>query len=232
MTINFTDTDSFTTPNFNGEDGSDGNGITDIVDNEDGTLTINFTDTDSFTTPNFNGEDGSDGNGITDIVDNEDGTLTINFTNTDPLPPNFNGEDGSDGNGITDIEDNEDGTLTINFTETDSFTTPNFNGEDGDPGADGEDGADAVLRACTAKGLDSVAAYDDDGFVLTWSQSNRTQYGVQINTNAGQYGTFQFMPLAEGVGNERVNDIAGGGMVSGLWVNTAYIIMLLNLVTF
>ena len=62
-----------------------GNGITDIVDNGDGTLTITYGDGATLLTSDLSGPTGAagatgpNGPGITNIIDNGDGTLTITY---------------------------------------------------------------------------------------------------------------------------------------------------------
>ncbi|MEL6657286.1 MAG: hypothetical protein AAFR36_12605, partial [Bacteroidota bacterium] len=139
-----------------GPSGMNGNGITDIADNGDGSLTITLDDGSSYNVlglvgpagdPGEPGPQGAPGNGIADIMDNGDGSITIVLDNggsfvisnlTGPTGPA--GEDGETGppgpagNGIAEVIDNGDGSITIVLDDNASTTIQGVTGPEGPEG--------------------------------------------------------------------------------------------------
>ena len=125
-----------------GRDGVDGVGITNITQNEDGTLSINLDDGTSYVTEPLRGEDGRDG---------QDGAK---------------GDTGDDGNGIASAELNSDYTLTLTFTDGTSYTTPSIRGEKGEKGDRGDAGVvDTAMSDTSTSAVQNrvIKAYVDTG---------------------------------------------------------------------
>lgn len=125
-----------------GRDGADGVGITNITQNEDGTLSINLDDGTSYVTEPLKGEDGRDG---------QDGAK---------------GDAGDDGNGIASAELNSDYTLTLTFTDGTSYTTPSIRGEKGEKGDRGDAGVvDTAMSDTSTSAVQNrvIKAYVDTG---------------------------------------------------------------------
>lgn len=84
-----------------GDTGEAGNGIADVILNDDYTLTITFTDGTTYTTPPIRGGQGAigpTGNGIASAELNADYTLTINFSDgTSYTTPSIRGATGATG---------------------------------------------------------------------------------------------------------------------------------------
>lgn len=153
-------------PMGSGETGPAGNGISEIVDNNNGTFTFYFTDGTSFTTSNLRGStglkgdqgdtgsqgpagdqgipgtNGEDGVGIAEVLlDTVTGILTFNFSDgTSSNTTSVIGEQGNPGIGIDTITDNQDGTFTFNLSDGKTYTTSNLKGPQGDPGVQGPQG--------------------------------------------------------------------------------------------
>lgn len=144
-----------------GETGETGNGIDNVVLNQDYSLTITYTNGDSYTTAPIKGDKGDKGdtgetgNGIDNVVLNQDYTLTIHYTDgtsftTTPIR-GAKGDKGDTGDGITNITFNQDYSLTITLSNGDTYTTGSIRGErgeqgtKGDPGIKGEDGKDGSI---------------------------------------------------------------------------------------
>ncbi len=113
----------------NGTDGVDGVGITNTIDNGDGTFTINYSDGTSFTTSNLTGPQGPKGDSGNNGTPGNDGK---------------NGTNGVDGVGVSSTVDNGDGTFTINYSDGTSFTTSDLTGPAGPAGSNGS-GSDKFL---------------------------------------------------------------------------------------
>lgn len=134
-----------------GEKGETGNGIENVVLNDDYTLTIIYTNGDQYTIPTpIRGEKGETGNGIESATLNPDYTLTLNFTNggsyTTPSIRGLQGERGLKGDqgiqgetgiSISRVKLNPDYTLTIYFTDETSHTTSSIRGIQGEKGEAG-----------------------------------------------------------------------------------------------
>lgn len=134
-----------------GEKGETGNGIENVVMNDDYTLTIFYTNGEQYTTPDpIRGEKGETGNGIESATMNPDYTLTLLFTNggsftTIPIRglqgerglQGVQGERGETGNSISRVKLNSDYTLTISFTDGTSQTTSPIRGAQGEQGEPG-----------------------------------------------------------------------------------------------
>ena len=134
-----------------GEKGEVGDGIEDVVLNDDYTLTIFYTNGDQYTTPHpIRGETGATGNGIKSATLNPDYTLTLLFTDggsytTIPIRglqgerglQGIQGIQGETGNGISRVKLNPDYTLTIYFTDGTSNTTSPIRGAQGEKGETG-----------------------------------------------------------------------------------------------
>lgn len=128
-----------------GRDGVDGVGITNITQNEDGTLSINLDDGTYYVTEPLKGEDGRDG---VDGRDGQDGAK---------------GDTGDDGNGIASAELNSNYTLTLTFTDGTSYTTPSIRGEKGDRGDAGI--VDTAMSDTSTSAVQNrvIKAYVDTG---------------------------------------------------------------------
>lgn len=119
-----------------GQDGAVGNGIGNVVLNDDYTLTINFTDGTSYTTPvSIRGEKGDKGEKGADGIGQKGETGS----------PGRDGVDGADGVGIAYVSFNPNTSITLNLTDGSSVTTEPLKGERGSQGEAGRGIYDAAF---------------------------------------------------------------------------------------
>lgn len=162
-----------------GEKGEVGNGIENVVLNDNYTITINYTNGDSYTIPTpIRGEKGETGNGIESATLNPDYTLTLNFTNggsyTTPSIRGLQGERGLKGDqgiqgetgiSISRVKLNPDYTLTIYFTDETSHTTSSIRGIQGEKGE-------------TGRGIEYVTVNAD--YSLTFKYTDGNTYNTPV----------------------------------------------------
>ena len=115
--------------------GEDGVGVTNTVNNGDGTFTIYYSNDTSFTSSDLTGSQGSDGK---------------NGEPGEPGEPGKNGTNGINGVGVTNTVNNGDGTFTIYYSDDSTFTSSDLTGPQGNAG----NSSDTFLSSASLQGND------------------------------------------------------------------------------
>ena len=130
--------------------GDPGNGISNIVLNQNYTLTITMDDGTTYTTPSVRGSQGETG------------------------ATGETGETGDTGNGIDHVVLNADYTLTVYFTDNTSYTTAPIRGEQGAPGNPGANAYVYIRYAAQQPTQDSDMKTVPDEWIGIYSGTSNT----------------------------------------------------------
>lgn len=130
-----------------GAEGPEGVGITETIDNNNGTFTFMFSNGTQFTTSNLTGPQGIQGTQGEAGADGSNGLSAYEIWLAQPnegteadFLASLVGAAGADGVGITNTIDNGNGTFTFEYSDGSSFTTSDLTGPQGPQGEVGPEG--------------------------------------------------------------------------------------------